>query len=186
MEGVHVHTHTHTHTHTLSLSSYKVISDNHAVCYLQRKCLSYCPCMLSWSKFSWVQRLCEEKHRCCVLKSWTALNTGEVAWPVGLHFKAMNSLLWIRSHKIVDSKSPPWPHNSWGSLKLCCYGSGAMFLPALLLWHVKSSRAIVPFNQTAAVMTYQRQNETNKDENTFHIVFEMKMYHRKLKKENVN
>lgn len=61
-----------------------------------------------------------------------------------------------------------------------------MFLPALLPWHIKSSRAIVPFNQTAAVMTYQRQNETNKDENTYYIVFEVKMYHRKLKKENLN
>ena len=47
-------------------------------------------------------------------------------WPRCLHCKAINPGVWIRSHIIVDGESPPWPHNSWGGLKLCCHGTGAI------------------------------------------------------------
>lgn len=111
------HTHIDMQSHAsllLPLFLYKVSCfNNHAVCYLQSKCLSYCPCLLSWSKFSGVQWSCKEKHRCCVLKSWLALNTRETAW-LAHRFASLGheSTTLNQSLKIVDSKSPPWPHSS--------------------------------------------------------------------------
>lgn len=116
--------------HTLSFSFLFVqsqYSNNHAVCYLQSKRPSYCPCMLGLFKFSWVLWSCEGKHKCCGWKAgriW--IQEGMPGWPTGLFFKALHPLLWIRSHNTVDSKSPPWPCNSWGGLKLCCYSTGAI------------------------------------------------------------
>lgn len=124
--------HTHRHAITCKLSSsflfiQSQLFNNHAVCYLQSKCLSYCPCLLSWSKFSWVQWSCKEKRRCCVLKSWLALNTRETAW-LAHKFASLGheSTTLNQSVKTVDSKSSRWLHSSWGGLKLCCYGTGAI------------------------------------------------------------
>lgn len=68
-----VHVHKHTKSTLLPFASYKVCcSDNHAMCHLQSTRLSYCPWMLSWSKFSWVQWSWAGKLRSCLLKSQTA------------------------------------------------------------------------------------------------------------------
>lgn len=144
--------------------------NNHAVCYLQSKLLSYCPCMLSWSKFSWVRWSCEGKGGCCVLES-RLLWIGErlPGWPPGLHLKATNPLLWIRSHRIVDSKSLPWPHNSWGGLKLCCHGTGAIcYFLLCCLGIQREFKGNYIIESECIGHDYPRQNETNKNENTLY------------------
>lgn len=169
----------------LPFSSYRVSSNNHAACCLQSKRLSYCPCTLSWSNSPECNGRVKGNADAVRWKAGlTRIQEGMPGWPIGLCFKALNLLLKLGVTTLLIANH----HHGYVILEEVWNCAAIALVPyvsscSAALDYRERSRAIISFNGTAEVMTYQRQNETNKDENihTHIYIFKWKLYHRKLK-----